>query len=121
MKKFLVAAAVCMSAGTVTFAQTNDSIPEQKTDTVPTQKTDTVAVQSQGLSFLMAAQGDYKEVTAEALTEKVQAAVKTYAEAYIVKKLEYNEGEGLTRVTLEDKGTKAEKVIILDGEGQEKK
>lgn len=122
MKKFLVAAAVCMSAGTVTFAHTNDSIPEQKKDSVPVQKTnDSIPAQSQEQSFLLVTQDGYKEVKAEALNEKVQGALQTFGEGYTVKKLEYNESEGLTRVTLEDKATKAEKTVILDSEGREKK
>ncbi|MCD7901402.1 MAG: hypothetical protein LUH22_16520 [Bacteroides sp.] len=103
MKKLLFAVAVLMSAGTATFAQSNDSIPQQENQSIIAQ----------------VAESTYKEVKLEDLNEKLQAAINGYNESYTLKKIEYNEGEKLVRVTMEDKSTKVEKVITLNEEGKE--
>jgi len=102
MKKLVIAVAVFMSVGTMAFAQSNDSMADNQ-----------VATQ--------VVQDAFKEVKLENLGEKVQAAVNAYNEAYTVKKLELDEAQKLARVTLEDKSTKSEKVVVLDEEGKEVK
>lgn len=105
MKKLLVAVAVLMGVSTMSFANSNDSIP-------PQDKNELVA---------QVVQDTYKEVKAEELNAKVQEALKGYEATYTVKKLEYNESKKQTQVTLEDKSTKAEKVVLIDDEGKEVK
>lgn len=108
MKKLLFTLAVLMSAGTATFAQSNDSIPQ------PTEVTEVAEV-----AIAQIAENPYKEVAIENLNETLQAAVNSYNEAYTVKKIECNESEKLVRVTMEDKETNTEKVITLNEEGKE--
>jgi len=98
MKKLLVAVAVFMSMGTMAFAQSVDAVQQE----VVAQAVDT-----------------FKEVKAEDLNEKVQATLATYNETFTVKKLEYNEEKKVTRVTLEEKANKTEKIVTLDEEGKE--
>ena len=99
MKKLLIAVAVFMCVGTMSFAQ------EIQQDNQPL--------------VAQVVEDTYKEVKAEDLNAKVQAALNTYKETSTVKKLEYNDAKKLTKVTLEDNSTKAEKVVTLDDEGKE--
>ena len=62
----------------------------------------------------------YKEVALTDLSEAVQAAVKNLAgDTFDVKKVEFNEEKGLTRVTLTSKADATEKVVILDKDGKD--
>lgn len=99
MKKLVLAVAVFMSVGAFTFAQLDQPVR--------------VSVAAE------VTQDTFKEVTKADLNEKVQTALSRFDEAYTVKKMEYSESQKQTRVTLEDKSSKAEKVVILDDEGNE--
>jgi len=105
MKKLVLAVAVFTCMGSFAIAQSNDSIPQAEK------------------TFLIAEviQDDYKEVSLGDLNENVQTAIKAFEEAYEVKKLEYDTTLKQTRVTLEDKASKGEKVVVLDIEGKETK
>ncbi|MCL1937302.1 MAG: hypothetical protein FWF52_02765 [Candidatus Azobacteroides sp.] len=62
---------------------------------------------------------DYQEVALTDLNEVVQAAINDLAgDAFDVKKVEFNAGEGLTKVTLANKEDASETVAILDKEGK---
>lgn len=103
MKKLILAVAVFMSVGAFTFAQLDQPIPVT------------------GKAATEVAQDTFKEVTEADLNEKVQTALTRFGETFTVKKLEYSESQKQTRVTLEDKSSKAEKVVLLDDEGNEVK
>lgn len=103
MKKLILAVAVLLSVGTFAFAQPGFS-SSIETPTTEVMQEDT-----------------FKEVTAASLNEKVQVVVSGYATGFEIKKLEYSETKKQTRVTLEDKRTKAVKVVILDEAGKEVK
>lgn len=105
MKKLLIAVAILMGVGTMSYANSADSI----------------SVQPESELVAMVLQDTYKEVKLEELSEKVQATIKGYEGVYTIKKLEYNETKKQTQVTLEDNGTKAAKVVVLDEEGKEVK
>lgn len=105
MKKLVLSVALFTCMGSFAIAQSNDSIPQAE-------KT---------LLIAEAVQDDYKEVSLGDLNENVQTAVKAFEEAYEVKKLENDATLKQTRVTLEDKASKSEKVVILDDEGKEVK
>jgi 23S rRNA pseudoU1915 N3-methylase RlmH len=103
MKKLILAVAVFACAGSFAVAQSTDSI--YQTD-------GTLLVAS-------VVQDDYKEVGMDDLNENVQTAIKALEEANEVKKIEYDATSKQVRVTLEDKATKSEKIIVLDDEGKE--
>ncbi|MDR2921614.1 MAG: hypothetical protein LBV72_19895 [Tannerella sp.] len=102
MKRILLSAMVLMGIGSSAIAS---SVLNSETS----------------ISVVQTIQEDYKEVSLESLNIQVQAAIKAFNNAYEVKNLEYKEDAKLTRVTLTDKESKAEKVVILDDEGQEVK
>jgi len=105
MKKLILTAALFTSMGSFAFAQSNDSIPQAE----------------QPFLIVEAIQDDYKEISLGDLNENVQAAIKAFEETDDVKKLEYDSTLKQTRVTLEDKVSKGEKVVILDDDGKEVK
>lgn len=102
MKKLVLAVAMFMSVASLTFAQPLLS---------------SVVI----VSATEAMQDDFKEVSVENLNDNVKATVTGYEEGYTVKKLEYSDSLKQTRVTLEDKSSKAEKIVILDDDGKEVK
>lgn len=104
MKRILLSAMVLMGIGSSAIANSGSVLNSERS-----------------ISVVQVMQEDYKEVSLESLNEKVQAAVNAYADAYEVKKLEFDENAKLTRVTLADKESKAEKIVILDDEGKEVK
>jgi len=105
MKKLvLFAVATVMSFGTLTFAKSNDTIPQQKDNLIA-----------------QVVEDAYKAISADALDADVKKALVAYTEAYTIKKLEYNDAKKLTKATLEEKASKTEKVVILDESGKEVK
>jgi len=65
---------------------------------------------------------NFKEVAPADLNAVVQAAVKALAgDTFNVKKIEFNEEKGLTKVTLTNKADATEKCVILDKDGKEVK
>ncbi len=63
----------------------------------------------------------YVDVKLEDLNEAVQTAIKGFMEDYDVKTLGYNTEKQLTKVTLSAKADQAEKIVILNDEGEEQK
>jgi len=101
MKKIILFA--ILLAGGITFASAQSTSEPQ-----------TVATEQ------VAATDGYKEVALTDLSDVIQAAVKDLAgDTFDVKKVEFNEEKGLTRVTFTNKADASEKVTILDKDGKE--
>jgi ABC-type glycerol-3-phosphate transport system substrate-binding protein len=104
MKKMkLMMLAIAIVFGTSAFANVQSSSSENNATVAISQTND----------------DGYVEVKLEDLNEKVQAAIKGYAESYDVSALGYNADKKLTRVTLSSKADQSIKVVILDDEGKE--
>lgn len=61
----------------------------------------------------------FVNVKFEDLSEKVQTALQTISEAYDITSLKYNAETGVTEVTGTSKTDQTEKVVYLNGEGEE--
>lgn len=63
---------------------------------------------------------EFEAIEFKDLSETVQKAIVTLAgDTYDVKKLEFEKTKELTRVTLQEKGTETEKLVVLDKDGKE--
>ena len=63
---------------------------------------------------------EFEAIEFKDLSETVQKAIVTLAgDTYEVKKLEFEKTKEQTRVTLQEKGTETEKVVVLDKDGKE--
>ena len=81
-------------------------------DVKTTQETATVAVVAQQ-------EDGYADVKLDALSEKVQTAIKANYADYTVKSTAFNAEKKLAKVVLVSKADKSEKTVILDEEGKE--
>lgn len=71
-------------------------------------------------NVVVAGNEEFQAIEFKDLNETVQKAIVTLAgDAYDVKKLEFDKTKELTRVTLQEKGTETQKVVVLDKEGKE--
>jgi len=99
MKKLIFAIAILMNIGIFTFAQSNQ--PDNKSLTIDT------------LLNL------FRVVTLDELNEKVRTTITEHKSIYNIKMITYDESLKFTLVTFEDPDTKAEKVLILNDNGEE--
>jgi len=77
------------------------------------------AISSEAVSTVQTANGDYKEVALENLSEVVQEAVKNLAgDSYDIVKIEFNAEEELTKVTLHGRESGETATVILNKEGE---
>lgn len=104
MKRLLVSAMVLMGISSSAIAHSGSVLTSETS-----------------IFYVQVMEEEFKEVSLTSLNANVQTAINAYADAYEVKKLEFDESAKQTRVTLTDKESKAEKVVVLDEEGKEVK